>query len=91
LRVESLEGANTNVVKNNAVVGNRQNSEDELEARLSSAYRSAHKSHTDLITLLKTVHPKASDVLLEEIVGLVHKANGIDNFVRIINDSLVLR
>jgi len=90
LRTESLEGANTNVVKNNAVVGNKQSSEDELEARLSSAYRSAHKSHTDLMSLLKTVHPGASDVLLEAIVGLVHKANGIENFVRIINDSKVL-
>lgn len=91
LRVEDLEGAGTNAIKNNAVVGNKQSSEDELEARLSSAYRSAHKSHTDLITLLKTVHPRASDVLLEEIVSLVRRAEGIDNFVRIINDSSVLR
>ena len=91
LRTEDLEGANTNAIKNNAIVGNKQNSEDELEARLSSAYRSAHKSHTDLITLLKTVYPKTSDVLLEEIVGLVHRADGIDNFVRIINNSSILR
>jgi len=91
LRTEDLEGANTNVVKNSAVVGNKQSSEDELEARLSSAYHNAHKSHADLITLLKTVHPKASDVLLQEIVGLVYKADGIDNFVRIISDPMVLQ
>jgi len=90
LRVESLEGANKNVVKNNAVAGNNPTSEEELERRLSSAYHNAHKSHTDLMSLLKTVHPDASDVLLEAIVGLVHKANGIENFVRIINDSKVL-
>lgn len=91
LRTESLEGANTNVVKNNAVTGNRQSSEEELEARLSSNFRSAHKSHKDLITLLKAVHPNASDVLLEEIVGLIYKAEGIDNFVRIIKDSNILQ
>lgn len=91
LRTEDLEGAVKNQMKDGAVVGNKQNSEDELERRLSSAYREAHKSHTDLMALLKTVHPKASDVLLEEIVGLVHKADGIDNFVRIIKDSSVLK
>lgn len=91
LRVESLEGANTNAVKNNAVVGNRNESEEELEARLSSNFRTAHKSHKELITLLKAVHPDASDVLLEEIVGLVYRADGIDNFVRIIKDSNVLQ
>ena len=91
LRTESLEGANTNVVKNNAVAGNNPTSEEELERRLSSAYRSAHKSHSELMSLLKAIHPDASDVLLEEIVGLVHKADGIENFVRIINDSAVLQ
>lgn len=91
LRTESLEGANTNAQKGNAIVGNNPNSEDELERRLSSAYRSAHKSHSELMSLLKAIHPNASDVLLEEIVGLVHKADGIDNFVRIINDSQVLQ
>ena len=90
LRTEDLEGAVKNQMKDGAVVGNKQSSEDELEARLHSNFRSAQKSHKELITLLKTVHPKASDVLLEEIVGLVHKADGIDNFVRIINDSSVL-
>jgi hypothetical protein len=91
LRTESLEGTNTNEKKGNVIVGNNPESEKELEARLSSAYRSAHKSHTELMALLKTVHPDASDVLLEEIVGLVHRANGIGNFVRIINDSAVLQ
>lgn len=91
LRVEDLEGANTNAVKNNAVVGNRKSSEEELEERLSSNFRSAHKSHKELITLLKAVHPQASDVLLEEIVGLIYRADGIDNFVRIIKDSNVLQ
>ena len=91
LRVESLEGANTNAIKNNAVVGNKTSSEEELEARLHSNFRTAQKSHKELITLLKTVHPKASDVLLEEIVGLVYRADGIDNFVRIIKDSNVLQ
>jgi hypothetical protein len=90
LRTESLEGANNNQYKGKAVTGNNPNSEDELEARLSSAYRSAHKSHTELMSLLKTVHPGTSDVLLEAIVSLVHKANGIDSFVRIIKDSKVL-
>lgn len=91
LRTESLEGANTNKLKDGVIVGNNPNSEDELERRLTSAYHIAHKSHTDLITLLKTIHPRASDVLLEEIVSLVRRADGIDNFVRIINDSSVLR
>lgn len=91
LRTESLEGANSNQMANNAVVGNKQSSEDELEARLMSAYRSAQKSHGELVTLLKTAHPKASDVLLEEIVGLVYRAGGIDSFVRIIKDSDILQ
>jgi hypothetical protein len=91
LRTESLEGANTNTQKGNAIVGNNPNSEDELERRLSSAYRSAHKSHSELMSLLKAIHPNASEVLLEEIVGLVHRADGIDNFVKIINDSQVLQ
>jgi hypothetical protein len=91
LRTEDLEGANTNAIKNNAVVGNRQSSEEELESRLHANFRTAQKSHKELITLLKTVHPKASDVLLEEIVGLVYRADGIDNFVRIIKDSNVLQ
>lgn len=90
LRTESLEGAVSNVVKNNAIAGNTSTSEEELERRLSSAYRNAHKSHNELMALLKAVHPDANDRLLEEIVGLVHKAKGIDNFVRIINDSKVL-
>lgn len=90
LRTESLEGANKNQYEGKAVVGNNPDSEKELEARLSSAYRSAHKSHTELMSLLKTVHPGTSDVLLEAIVDLVHKANGIENFIRIINDSKVL-
>jgi hypothetical protein len=90
LRTESLEGANTNVIKNDAIVGNNPDSEKELEARLSSAYRNAHKSHTELMSLLKAVHPGTSDVLLEAIVDLVHKANGIENFIRIINDSKIL-
>lgn len=91
LRTESLEGATTNAYKGGAVVGSRESSEEELDARLNSAYKNAHKSHKDLIELLKAVHPKASDVLLEEIVGLVYKADGIDNFVRIIKDSDVLK
>lgn len=91
LRTESLEGANSNEYKGKAVVGNNPNSEDELERRLTSAYHNAHKSHTDLVELLKAVHPQASDVLLEEIVGLVHKADGIQNFIRILNSSSVLR
>lgn len=90
LRTESLEGANTNQYNNKAVTGNNPDSEKELEARLSSAYRSAHKSHTELMSLLKTVHPGTSDVLLEAIVDLVHKANGIENFIRIIKNSDVL-
>jgi len=80
LRTESLDGD-----------PKRQNSEDELEARLQSNFRSAQKSHKELITLLKAVHPSASDVLLEEIVGLVYRADGIDNFIRIIKDSNVLQ
>jgi len=91
LRTEDLEGANTNAIKNNAIVGNKQSSEEELEARLSANFSNAHKSHKELITLLKAVHPRASDVLLEEIVGLVYKADGIHNFVRIIKDSNVLQ
>lgn len=90
LRVESLDGAVKNQYNGKAVTGNEADSEKELETRLSSAYRSAHKSHTELMSLLKTVHQGASDVLLEAIVDLVHKANGIDNFIRIINDSKVL-
>jgi len=91
LRVESLEGSGGNKKKGGAVVGNTPESEAELEARLSSAYKSAHKSHKELVSLLKTVHPEANDVLLEEIVGLVYKADGIENFIRIINDSDVLK
>lgn len=81
LRVESLDSETKN----------QQNSQDELEERLSSNFRSAQKSHKELITLLKTVHPKASDVLLEEIVGLVYKADGIQNFINILNSSNVLK
>jgi hypothetical protein len=91
LRVESLEGVSGNKKDGKAVVGNTSSSEAELEARLSSAYKSAHKSHTELVSLLKAVHPSASDVLLEEIVGLVYKADGIDNFIRIIDNSEVLK
>lgn len=91
LRVESLEGASANKKQNGAVVGNTSSSEAELEARLSSAYKSAHESHKELFSLLKAVHPKASDVLLEEIIGLVHRADGIDNFVKILNESDVLK
>lgn len=91
LRTESLEGANTNAYKGKAVAGNNPASEEELERRLTSAYHDAHKSHSELMSLLKAVHPGASDVLLEEIVGLVHKADGIQNFVRILKDSAVLQ
>jgi hypothetical protein len=91
LRTEDLEGANNNTYKDKAVTGNNPSSEEELERRLTSAYHGAHKSHKELISLLKAVHPRASDVLLEEIVNLVHKADGVDNFVRIINDSSVLK
>ena len=91
LRVESLESSKGNKKKDGVIVGNTPESESELEARLSSAYKSAHKSHTELVSLLKAVHPKASDVLLEEIVGLVYKAGGIDPFVMIINNSDILK
>jgi hypothetical protein len=87
LRTESLEGSAGNKKKDGAIIGNTPSSEAELEARLSSAYKSAHQSHKDLILLLKAAHPIASDVLLEEIVGLVYKADGIDNFIRIIQNS----
>lgn len=91
LRTESLEGATDNKYKGDAVVGNKPSSEEELERRLTSAYHNAHKSHTELMSLLKEVHHNASDVLLEEIVSLVHKSDGIENFIRILNNSSVLR
>lgn len=91
LRTESLEGAVTNQYTGKAVAGNQKSSEDELDERINSAYRSAHKSHSELITLLKAVHPTASDNLLSEMVNLVYKANGIDNFIKIISESEVLK
>jgi hypothetical protein len=91
LRTESLEGANANAYKGKAVTGNDRTSEQELDERLNSAYRSAHKSHSELITLLKAVHPAASENLLEEITNLVYKAKGIDNFIKIISESEVLK
>jgi hypothetical protein len=91
LRVESLEGATSNKKRNNAVVGNLPSSEVELEARLSSAYKSAYDSHCELISLLKSARPDIHDVLLEEIVGLIHKSGGINNFLLIISESDVLK
>lgn len=90
LRTEDLEGAVKNQYKGQAATGNTASSEVELDERLNSAYRSAHKSHSELMTLLKTVHPTASDNLLSEIANLVYKANGIDNFIKIITESEVL-
>lgn len=85
--------SNGEAVRNESLDGDpkRQNSEDELETRLRSNFRLAQKSHKDLITLLKAIHPSSSDVLLEEIVSLVYRADGIDNFLRIIKDSNILQ
>jgi hypothetical protein len=88
LQVESLEGSGKSQTVKNVVVGNP--SDPELEKRLLNAYRDAQKSRNDLISLMKAVHPEASDVLLERISELIFRANGIENFVNILNNSDVL-
>lgn len=88
LQRESLEGSGGNPKEHGVIVGNP--SDKELGKRLTSAYQTAYKSRNDLMLLLKTVHPKVSDVLLETIVDLVYKAGGPGNFVKIIENSNIL-
>jgi len=89
LQVESLEGSDANPKSNGVIVGNP--SDKEMGDRLTTAYKTAYKSRTDLLCLMKSIHPKASDSLLETIVDLVYKAGGVDHFVKIINESEVLK
>jgi hypothetical protein len=89
LQVESLEGSNKKQMKGNAVVGNP--SDPELERRLMTAYDETTKSYNSLISLMKTIHPEASDVFLEKVAEWIMKAGGPNNFVTIIKNSDVLK
>lgn len=78
LRVESLDG-------------DSRKSDEELERRLTQSYKDAKKSHEELAKLLKAIHPEASDVLVDEVINLVRKADGFENFAKIIEESQVLK
>jgi hypothetical protein len=83
LQRESLESSSKKIVTGNPT-------DKELEERLYSAYKSIEQSKNEFATILKSVHPNASDNLIFEISNLIFKAGGIDNFVQIIKNSDIL-